>query len=55
MHEGCLELNCDWDAELKTSAFLKDGTAEQCILKPAWFDRRQLDYLFLGVFKGSRT
>ena len=39
------------NAELQTSAFLKDGTSDWHILKLAWFDKRRQDYVFWGGFK----
>ena len=43
------------NAELQTSAFLKDSTAECHILKQDWFGKARQDYVFWGVFKGSGT
>ena len=41
------------DAELQTSAFLKDRTSDDWhILKLAWFGKRRQDYVFWGVLKG---
>ena len=43
------------NAELQTSAFLKDSTSEGHILKLAWSGKDRQDYVFLGVIKGSGT
>ena len=40
------------NADLQTSAFMKDGTSDWHILKPAWFGKEGQDYVFLGVLKG---
>ena len=43
------------NAEPQTSAFLKEGTSEWHILKLTSFGKGRQDYVFWGVFKGSRT
>ena len=43
------------NAELQTSAFLKDGTSHWHILKLPWFGKGKWDYVFWGISKGVGT
>ena len=50
MGDACV-VNCDWCAEPRTCAFLKDGYL-WCILKLAWLGKGKQDYVFVGVLQG---
>ena len=40
------------NADLQTSAFMKDGTSDWLILKLPWFGKERQDYVVLDVLKG---